>query len=287
MDKKSNWFSKAAIPAALFMLGMGSGTAQASAYAVSTNSISNFNLSFGGTTGSLFGFTSSADTAVQGTSNSGFSALDAPAACVGAACVGWSNQFSPHGASGSYAYGDAQISNANVLTGMGAASTIAEISSGAAGFALGTNQLNGFINLAGNGNVSFSFNATPFMSATATGGDFSSALMSMSISLYNGSGQQVFNWTPNGSLANGIVNGTETFDASNLNTGITSVNTYSPLANGTFAAQSGSLATGTYTISIGMSNQVTSVTSVPEADSWAMLLAGLGLVGFAARRKLS
>jgi MYXO-CTERM domain-containing protein len=107
--------------------------------------------------------------------------------------------------------------------------------------------------------------------------------MSMSISLYNVLGQQVFNWTPNGTLANGIVGGTETLDASNLNTGITSVNTFSP-ASGSFAAQSFSLAAGTYTISIGMSNQVT---SVPEADSWAMLLAGLGLVGFAARRKLS
>ena len=27
------------------------------------------------------------------------------------------------------------------------------------------------------------------------------------------------------------------------------------------------------------------VTAVPEADTWAMLLAGLGLVGFAARRR--
>jgi MYXO-CTERM domain-containing protein len=27
------------------------------------------------------------------------------------------------------------------------------------------------------------------------------------------------------------------------------------------------------------------VTPVPEADTWAMLLAGLGLVGFAARRR--
>ena len=77
--------------------------------------------------------------------------------------------------------------------------------------------------------------------------------------------------------------GTETSDASNLNAGITSVNTYNPV-NGSFAAQSGTLAAGFYTISIGMSN---SVTAVPEADSWAMLLAGLGLVGFAARRKLS
>jgi len=102
-------------------------------------------------------------------------------------------------------------------------------------------------------------------------------------SLYNGSGQQVFNWTPNGTLANGIVGGIEALDASNLNTGITSVNTFSP-ASGSFAAQIGTLAAGFYTISIGMSNQVT---SVPEADSWAMLLAGLGLVGFAARRKLS
>jgi len=265
---------------------MGSGTSQASAYAVSTNSISNFNLSFVGTTGSLFGFTASTDAAVQNTATGGFGFSDAPAACIGAACVGYSNQFFSHGASGSYAYGDAQISNTDVLAGTGSASTIGEISAGAAGYAAGTNTLNGSIFLNSAGSISFSFNATPFMSATATGGDFSSALMSMSISLYNGSGQQVFNWTPNGTLANGIVGGTETLDASNLNTGITSVNTFSP-ASGSFAAQSFLLATGTYTISIGMSNQVTSVTSVPEADSWAMLLAGLGLVGFAARRKLS
>ena len=264
------------------MASMGSSVAQASAYAVSTNSISNFNLGFVGTTGSLFGFTSSADTAVQGVSSSNFSNLDAPTACVGAACSGWGNEFFAHGASGDYAFGDAQISNANVLTGMGAASTIAEISAGAAGFALGTNQLNGFITLTSSGNVSFSFSATPFMSATATGGDFSSALMSMSISLYNSMGAQVFNWTPNGSLADGIVGGFETLDATNLNTGITSVNTYSPLANGSFAAQSGPLAAGTYTISIGMSNQVT---AVPEADTYAMLLAGLGLVGYTVSRR--
>lgn len=264
------------------MASMGSGVAQASAYAVSTNSISNFNLGFVGTTGSLFGFTSSADTAVQGMSSSNFSFLDAPAACVGAACTLWGNQFLSHGASGSYAYGDAQISDADVLVGEGAASTVAEISSGAAGFALGTNQLNGFVTLASSGNVSFSFNATPFMSATATGGDFSSALMSMSISLYDSMGALVFNWTPNGSLANGIVGGSETLDATNLNTGITSVNSYSPLANGSFAAQSGQLAAGTYTISIGMSNQVT---AVPEADTYAMLLAGLGLVGYTVSRR--
>jgi hypothetical protein len=283
MDKKSNWFSKAAIPAALFMLGMGSGTAQASAYAVSTNSISNFNLSFVGTTGSLFGFTASTDAAVQNTATGGFGFSDAPAACIGAACVGYSNQFFSHGASGSYAYGDAQISNTDVLAGTGSASTIGEISAGAAGYAAGTNTLNGSIILNNAGSIIFSFDATPFMSATATGGDFSSALMSMSITLSSGSGAQVFNWAPNGVVGNGIVGGTETSDASNLNAGITSVNTFSPVS-GSFAAQSFSLAAGTYTISIGMSN---SVTAVPEADSWAMLLAGLGLVGFAARRKLS
>jgi hypothetical protein len=29
------------------------------------------------------------------------------------------------------------------------------------------------------------------------------------------------------------------------------------------------------------------VTAVPEADTWAMLLAGLGLVGFATRRRMA
>ncbi len=66
----------------------------------------------------------------------------------------------------------------------------------------------------------------------------------------------------------------------NLNFGIAS-GTYNP-TTGSFAAKTNALAAGTYSINISMANQVT---AVPEADTWAMLATGLGLVGFAVRRR--
>ena len=41
----------------------------------------------------------------------------------------------------------------------------------------------------------------------------------------------------------------------------------------------------TGTSSSGLSQNLISVSAVPEADTWAMMLVGLGMVGFMGRRK--
>jgi hypothetical protein len=64
---------------------------------------------------------------------------------------------------------------------------------------------------------------------------------------------------------------------------------YAPLAatSGTQGLTDGPFAGVKVYMDIGSGNSlyVTSITAVPEADSWAMLLAGLGLVSAAARRR--
>ncbi len=64
---------------------------------------------------------------------------------------------------------------------------------------------------------------------------------------------------------------------------------YAPLAatSGTLGLTSGPFAGVKVYMDIGSGNSlyVTSITAVPEPESWTMLLAGLGLVGWAARRR--
>lgn len=266
------------LTAALILAGA-SGLAQASSYAVSYNTINNFDLNFGnGATGSLSGFTFSTDVAAQGAqSAANIGASNAPAACVGAFCATFNNSYNAHGAGGDYAYGDALIGGTNILAGTASASSIGEISAGPAGFANGSNSMAGYLQLSTSGTVSFLFNALPYMQVVGTGNAFST----MSITIFGTQGQgQVFNWTPDGVLGSGISGGAETADSLNLNFGIAS-GTYNPTV-GSFAAQTNALAAGTYSINISMANQVT---AVPEADTWAMLATGLGLVGFAVRRR--
>jgi len=255
------------------------------AYAVSYDTITSFDVNFTGLSGPFNGFTFSTDVAANaGGAQANVGLMDAPPACVGTACVGYNNAFTSHGAAGDYAYGDAQIADANVMGGTGSASSIGEISAVTAfGTASGSNSMTAFFTLgAGGGTASFSFNAAPYLSIAA--GSTATASSSMSITILNqANSQQVFSWTPNGNIGTGIVGGSEAFDAFNLNTGTTPGLTYNP-GTGFYQATTNSLAAGTYSVSINMGNQVT---AVPEADTYAMLLAGLGLVGFAARRKLN
>lgn len=263
--------------AAALILAGASGLAQASSYAVSYNTINNFDLNFNnGATGNLLGFTFSTAVAAQGAQSvANIGASNAPAACVGAFCSSFNNSYSSHGMGGDYAYGDALISSTNILAGTASASSIGEITAGPAGFANGSNSMAGQLIVSTPGTVSFSFNALPFMQVMGTGNAFST----MSITIF-GSAGQVFSWTPDGMVGSGISGGLETTDSLNLNVGIAS-GTYNPTV-GSFAAQTNSLAAGTYSINISMANQVT---AVPEADTWAMLATGLGLVGFAVRRR--
>ena len=262
--------------AAMLMLTGANGLAQASTYAVSYDTISNFSLVFGGGAGNLSPFTFSTNVAAQGNVvDANFGTVDAAAACVGGFCSAFNNSFSAHGAAGDYAYGDALIGNGNVQSGNASASSIGEIS-GSAGFASGTNSMIANFLVTTPGTVSFAFNAQPYMQVLAGGSAFST----MTITIFGAAGQ-VFSWAPNGVVGSGISGGVETLDSQNLNLAIASGVTYNPGA-GSFAAMTNNLATGAYTLNISMSNQVS---AVPEADAWAMLLAGLGLVGLRARQK--
>jgi hypothetical protein len=251
-------------------------------YAVSTNTISSFDIDFVNLSGSFSGFTFTTNVAAHGLSDdANFDATDAAGACVGAACSTYNNTFMSHGASGDYAYGDAVINSSNVVGGLGMASSIGEVSSVTAeGFASGTNTMNASFSLLAGGSVSFSFNAAPYLSIAAGSGPAATAFGTMNITIRK-NGSEVFSWTPNGSVGTGINNGIELSDASNLNTGVDEGLTYNP-GTGLFQATTNVLGVGNYSIVINMTNQAS---AVPETDTYAMLLAGLGLVGYTVSRR--
>lgn len=252
------------------LLGSGvlaSGAANASAYAVSTNSITGFTVSFDASTAKLTGYTSAGDTAELNGTEEGYGALkDAQAACVD---CGYSNSFVSHGAGSAYAYGDTLVSNANVVGGTGAASSIGEASlfGAGTGHGYGSNTLTGTwkTNLGVSDPVAltFSFWANPYMQATASGaGDSATAYSAMSISLVQ-NGVTAFYWAPE-----------------SLNQSL------SPLAGGSVSYNPGTsyftMTTapllGTYSLNISMTNEAT-INAVPApAAAW---LLGSGLIGLA------
>ena len=258
------------------------GVSSASSYAVSTNSITNFQLSM--PSGSTFGgFTFSGDIAVSlGDLTGGdldISKQDADAACVGAYCVGFNNSFISHASSPypGYAYGDALISNKNVLAGTGAASSIGEATSynGLAG-AAGANTMNALFTLNSAGSLNFSFLSTPYMETQLGAGALAaSGTTNMSITIWQGQTKK-FEWAPDG-----VLNGNESSDPFSLNYGINGNNTYSP-GMGSFSASTVALAAGTYTMKIYMGNEahVASATVVPVPA--ALPLFGSGAIALAA-----
>lgn len=263
---------------------LAAGASSASSYAVSTNSITNFLLSM--PSGSTFGgFTFSGDIAVSlGDLTGGdidIDKQDADAACVGGYCAGFNNSFSSHGVSPypGYAYGDALISDKNVLAGTGAASSIGEATSynGLAG-AAGANTMIASFSLSSAGALNFSFLSTPYMvTQLGAGALAASGTTDMNIVIRQG-GTKIFEWTPDGS-SGGILNGTEGSDPFSLNFGINGTDSYSP-GTGVFTASSAALASGAYTMEIYMGNEahVVSVVPVPAA----LPLFGTGVVALAA-----
>lgn len=265
---------------------LATGISSASSYAVSSNSITNFRLAM--PSGSTFGgFTFSGDIAVSlGDLTGGdlnIAKQDADAACVGGFCAGFNNSFSSHGVSlyPGYAYGDALISDKNVLAGTGAASSIGEATSyyGAAGAAGANTMIAGFT-LASTGSLDFSFLSTPYMGAQL-GADAlaASGTIGMSITIWDNA-VKIFHWTPDGS-SGGILNGTESSDPFSLNFGIDGIDSYSP-GTGSFSASTAALAAGFYTMEIFMGNEahVASVSAVPVPA--ALPLFGTGVVALAA-----
>jgi len=260
-----------------------SANAHASSYAVSTNTISNFGMTFTPST-SFTGFTFTSDAATQNNTGTGNAAsLNAGASCI---YCSYNDSFAAHGMGSDYSYGDVQITNDQVLLGAGNASAIGESSiSNGIGSGSSINTMIGSFSVSGPTTVSFGFDATPYMLSQITAGGLASAAnMSMTVTISDLiTNQTVFSWAPNGNLDVG-----ETADQFNLNGGVGRVNTGSSFFNpglGHFASGA-NLASGVYNLNITMKNSVfVSAVPVPTA-AW---LLGSGLIGLAgiARRKVS
>lgn len=271
----------------ILVLGAGlPGGAWASSYAVSYNTISGFSLAFGGGAGNLTPFTFSVDAALTTYGvDAGLSVMDAPAACVNCS---YNNDFASHGTATEYAYGDAMIANSNVQNGVGAASSIGEVSAfNSAGAAYGSNTMVASFSVGTTpGSLSFGFLSSPYMSVALTsGGESANANQLMSISIFHGL-SKVFEWKPDGISGNAF-GGNDSADPFTLNSSLMANSLFNP-GSGNFAAITNSLSTGTYTMKITMANYVsaTSTAVVPlPAAAWLFGSGLLALVGLAKRKK--
>lgn len=268
----------------------------AASYAVSYSEITGFGLTFVGGTVSFTGPTFSTDTAALNnlaSSGSSVSSMDAPATCLNCS---YDNSFTTHGASASpgYAYGDAQITNANVLAGTGAASAIGEVGDfNDFAIASGSNTLSGNFSITGGSslmNIDFITNSYMFTSADA-GDESAAANVFMQITVQKKISQvftTIFSWSPDGT-AGGITGGGETSDPFSLNYGIADNSGYNP-GSGTFSAYTSALGTGSYKINIVMRNSVEAIAVSPPAEvplpaALPLFLSGLSGLLCMARRK--
>lgn len=278
---KRRMFSGASFALVLYVTAFATNV-QAASYAVSNNVITNFSMSFSPLT-TFTGFTFSSDAATKNNIGTGNAAtMDAPAACISCS---YSNQFYAHGmAHPDYSYGDARISNKNILLGAGSASAIGEsLVSAGLGAGFGTNTMVGFFSTGGATTVNFGFDAKPYLESQTTAGGVGSANINMTVTIRDSANQTVFSWAPNG-----IVTAGEIADPFNLNYGLGTVGVNSAVYNpgmGYFAASTTLGTSGFYSLNITMKDSVF-VSAVPVPA--AVWLLGSGLVGLAgiARRKV-
>lgn len=258
------------------------------AYALSTNSISNFGIGFSNLS-TFFTFSFNGNTAaINGISQSNGGVLDAAASCVNCAHT---NSFTPHSASASsYAYGDSQILSDNVTAGLGAAKAIGEVylsgSTAETAYAHGVNTMSGSIFVPTSTVMSFNFFAAPNLEATlSSGGLWAAANMAMTVTLTQGS-STIFSWAPNGAIG-GVYGGTDTLDPFSLNTSLARLtNGTSSIIPGTgqFQAATNVLGAGLYSLNITMTNTAQAQTVPVPAAVWLLGSGLIGLIGVARRR---
>ena len=310
-------FTATRLTQALFVAGATflAGSAYADAYAVATDNIRNgavtpssANITFGRPLSN-----SSSSASLNGTGVSFASATvnpDAPVSALGSA-AGRPNElgvpyYTLYGDNGTnYSWGDAIVNQEQTPLLPIRARNGAESNIAINGFANsdGTNKSSTLVTVGtcvGGCTLSFAFEADPYIRAAvdamASSDSVARGTLGFNITLTDAqSGAIVFNWSPNG-VAGGIFGGTEFADAENLNLTLTAfagdnLTHSAPYAAGVFgfySATTNALASGRYTLSL-YQNEKSDVARapIPEPETYALMLAGLGAMGFVARRRKS
>ena len=204
-----------------------------------------------------------------------------------------------------YSWGDANVVQEQTATQTITARNAAETNIATQGFgnADGTNKsstglsVNVANNCGGACTISFAFQADPFIMAMvdagALPGSIARGTLGFDITLTRiADNTVVFDWNPNGA-AGGITGGIETGDPEGLNLTVaafagqtvTYSGPYGADSFGSYGATTDPLAAGGYSLSIFMNEKTDVARAIPEPHTYALMLAGLGVVVFLVRRR--
>lgn len=314
---------------ALAMLGSfaAANNAQAYAYARAYDEVTNLVVTNNGSiTGSASVNNSTATACLPNgtcTTTGGAGIQDAAPAQIGVlAPLYIPNSYSTHEANGtSFSLGDASIDSLQTTPG-----TFIRARNMAEGKLLETNSANAnagnssvslitstFVVGAGGGQITFSFDAAPYLRAFLSPGtvpvSLAQALVAVNFNIVGSANNVdpasrglVFNWAPDG-VGGGvggtaITGGLEFADAFSLNTSVSALPgaanpiDYNPLtcpvgsiATGCFRATTNVLLAGTYTLNLGMEERNNLLLQIPEPGSLLLLGIGLAALGGITRRR--